>query len=53
MRPGRFQVYNNHVRPHLGLDGKTSGEAAGIRIGVPNKWKTMIQTTVKTQDRRD
>ena len=38
-----LRIYHNHVRPHLGLDGQTPGEAAGIRIEGNNKRKTMIQ----------
>ena len=38
-----LRIYHNHVRPHLGLDGKTPGEAAGIHIEGDNKWKTIIQ----------
>ena len=38
-----LRVYHNHVRPHLGLDGKTPGEAAGIRIEGDDKILTMIQ----------
>ena len=34
-----LQVYHNHVRPHLGLDEKTPGKAAGIRIKGSSKWK--------------
>ena len=38
-----LQIYHNHVRPHLGLDGRTPGEVAGIHIEGNNKWKTIIQ----------
>ena len=44
-----LRVYHNHVRPHLGLDGQTPGEAAGIRIEGDNKWKTMIQAAAKAE----
>ena len=27
-----YQIYHNYVRPHMGLDGKTPAEAAGIEI---------------------
>ena len=44
-----LQLYRNHVRPHLGLpDGQTHGEAAGIHIEGPNKWKTMIRAAAKS-----
>ena len=42
-----FWLYCNHLRPHLGLDGQTPGEAAGIHIEGGNKWKTMIQAAAK------
>ena len=38
-----LRIYHNHVRPHLGLEGKTPGEMAGIHIEGSNKWKTIIQ----------
>ena len=38
-----YQVYHNFIRPHMGLEGKTPGEAAGITIQGENKWKTIIQ----------
>lgn len=42
-----LRIYHNHVRPHLGLNGKTPGESAGIHIEGSNKWKTIIQNAVK------
>ena len=38
-----LRIYHNHVRLHLGLDGKTPGEVAGIHIEGSNKWKAIIQ----------
>ena len=38
-----MRIYHNHVRPHLGLKGKTPGEVAGIHIEGNNRWKTIIQ----------
>lgn len=37
-----LRVHYNHARKHQAL-GSTPGEAAGISIEGPNKWKTMIQ----------
>ncbi len=38
-----MQVYHNLVRPHMGLEGKTPAEAAGIQVRGDNKWLTIIQ----------
>lgn len=34
---GGTQIFHNHFRPHMGLDGKTPAEAAGIKIEGENK----------------
>jgi len=38
-----YQLYHNYFREHMGLDGKTPAEAAGIRIQGINKMITVIQ----------
>jgi putative transposase len=38
-----YQIFHNYVRPHMGLEGKTPAEAAGIEIKGKNKWITIIQ----------
>ena len=38
-----LQIYHNHIRPHMSLDGKTPGEVAGIKVEGENKWLTLIQ----------
>lgn len=38
-----YQIYHNYIRPHMGLDGKTPSEMAGIKIEGDNKWITLIQ----------
>ena len=38
-----LQLYHNFFRPHMGLDGKTPAEAAGITIEAENKWETVIR----------
>ena len=38
-----YQMYHNYLRPHMGLDGKTSAEACGIKVEGVNKWITLIQ----------
>lgn len=44
-----LQIYHNHVRPHLGLNGDTPGEAAGIYIQGEDKWLTIIQAAAKAK----
>lgn len=38
-----YQIFHNHMRPHMGLGGKTPAEAAGIQVKGENKWLTLIQ----------
>jgi hypothetical protein len=38
-----IEVFHNYIRPHMGLDGKTPAEAAGIQVKGDNKWLTIIQ----------
>ena len=38
-----YQVFHNFIRPHMGLDGKTPAEAAGIEVKGENRWLTIIQ----------
>jgi transposase-like protein len=38
-----YQLFHNYIRPHMGLDGKTPAEMAGIKIDGENKWLTIIQ----------
>jgi transposase-like protein len=38
-----YQIFHNHMRPHMALDGKTPAELAGIQIKGENKWLTLIQ----------
>ncbi len=42
------QVYHNFIKPHMGLNGKTPAEAAGIKVEGENKWLTLIQNATKT-----
>ncbi len=41
--PKGMQVFHDYVRPHMGLEGKTPAEAAGIKVEGENKWLTIIQ----------
>ena len=38
-----MQLYHNCIRPHMGLDGDTQADRAGIIIKGADKWKTVIQ----------
>ena len=38
-----YQIYHNHVRPHIALDGKTPTEVAGINVVGDNKCLTIIK----------
>ena len=42
-----LQIYHNYVRPHMGLDGKTPSELAGIEVKGTDKWLTLIQNASK------
>jgi putative transposase len=44
---GGYRIFHNYVRPHMGLDGKTPGEAAGIQVEGEDKWLTLIQNASK------
>jgi hypothetical protein len=38
-----YQIFHNHMRPHMALESKTPGQMAGIEIKGENKWLTPIQ----------
>ena len=38
-----LRIYHNFVRPHMGLDGRTPSELAGIEVRGTDKWLTLIQ----------
>lgn len=38
-----LQIYHNYVRPHMGLEGRTPSEVAGITVKGQDKWLTLIQ----------
>lgn len=42
-----YQIYHNYIRPHMGLEGKTPADKAGIKIEGENKWITIIQNASK------
>lgn len=42
-----YQLYNNYVRPHESLNGKTPADACGIVVEGNDKWMTIIQNSAK------
>jgi len=38
-----MEIYHNYVRPHMGLDGRTPADLAGIEVQGEDKWLTLIQ----------
>jgi transposase-like protein len=38
-----LQIYHNFIRPHMGLEGRTPAEVAGIEVKGKDKWLTIIQ----------
>ena len=48
-----MQIYHNYIRSHMGIDGYTPSEKAGVKVEGLNKWVTIIQNAqVSTLDRR-
>jgi len=41
------RIHYNFVKPHMGLEGKTPAELAGIKIEGENKWITLIRNASK------
>jgi hypothetical protein len=42
-----YQLFHNYLRPHMGLDGKTPADLAGINVKGKDKWLTIIQNASK------
>ncbi len=42
-----YQSFHNYIRPHMGLEGKTPSEVAGIQVEENNEWVTLIQNASK------
>lgn len=42
-----FFLFPQLCAPHMGLDGKTPADLAGIKIEGENKWLTLIQNASK------
>lgn len=43
-----YQIFHNYIRPHMGLDGDTPADRAGIKIEGDNKWITVIQNASRS-----
>ena len=41
-----YQIHHNFIIPHMGLNGKTPADKAGIKINGDNKWITLIQNSI-------
>jgi putative transposase len=41
------RIYYNFIRPHMGLDGNTPAEAAGVGIDGENKWMELLRRSTK------
>jgi len=41
-----FQIYYNFLRPHMALNGKTPAQAAGIEVEFPQRWISLIRTSL-------
>ncbi len=42
------RIYYNFIRPHQGLEGKTSAEMAGIGIEGENKWMELLRRSIES-----
>ena len=42
-----IKLHHNFIRPHMGLDGDTPADRAGIDVRGTDKWKTIIQNAAK------
>lgn len=48
-----LQIYHNYVRPHMGLNGETPAEKAGIKVEGQDKWLTLIQNASRERRRTE
>jgi hypothetical protein len=44
-----MRIYDDLVKPHMALEGKTPAGMAGIKVQGENKWITIIQSASKTK----
>jgi putative transposase len=48
-----LQIYHNYVRGHMGLNGRTTADLAGIRVNGEDKWLTLIQNAANHPSKLD
>jgi transposase-like protein len=48
-----LQIFHNYVRPHMGLNGKTPADLAGIQVEGEDKWLTLIQNAASRPTKVD
>jgi len=41
------KIYYSFIRPHMGLDGATPAEAAGVGIEGKNKWMSPLRESIE------
>ena len=46
-----MQIFQNYVRPHEALKGRTPVEVAGIKAAGENKWLTLIQNAKRESEK--
>jgi len=44
-----MRINYNFIKPHMGLEGRTPAEAAGIQVKGENRWLTIIQNAAKAK----
>lgn len=45
---GGFRTYYNFIRPHMGLDGQTPAQKAGIELNLgTNRWLSLLEKSIK------
>jgi hypothetical protein len=46
-----IRINYNFIRPHMGLDGKTPAQVAGLDLGLEGmRWKAFIRQATLSQD---
>jgi hypothetical protein len=46
-----MQIFQNYVRPHEALKGRTPAEVADIKAAGENKWLTLIQNAKRESEK--
>jgi hypothetical protein len=48
-----LQIYHNYVRGHMGMNGRTLADLAGIQVNGEDKWLTLIQNAAHRPSKLD